>query len=115
MSFALAVPLAGDGWGMHDGGGWWVLAAVVMMLFMGGMMWMMMRGMGGSSSRDSSAPPDSLARRESPMDTLDRRLAEGEISTEEYRERREALVDGAAEPSGDPEEERLVRSGGWAR
>ena len=115
MNFALALPLADDGWGMHDGGGgWWVLGVAAMMLFMGGMMWMMMRGMGGGSSPDSPAQPDGPARRERPMDTLERRLAEGDISIEEYRERREALLDGGAAPSGDAEEERLAapRSGG---
>ena len=114
MNIALTVPLA-DSWGMHGSGGWWLLAAIPMMLFMGAMMWMMMRGMmGGSASPDSSAPSDRLVRRENPMQTLERRFAEGEISIEEYRARREALVDGAAESSGDEDDERLAapRSGG---
>ena len=114
MNIALAVPLADDGWGMHGGGGWWILAAVVMMLFMGAMMWMMMRGMGGSSSSHSSASPDGFDRPESPLDTLERRLAEGEISIQEYRERRDALLDGAAEigdAEEEEEEERLASSG----
>jgi putative membrane protein len=114
MTIALTVPLA-DNWGMHGNGGWWLLAAIPMMLFMGAMMWMMMRGMmGGSSSPDSSAPSDELVSRETPMQTLERRFAEGEISIEEYRARREALIDAAAEPSGDEDDERLAapRSGG---
>jgi uncharacterized membrane protein len=94
---------------MHDiGTGWWVVMIPMMLLFMGAMMWMMMRGMGGSSSRDSSAPRDSFVSRDNPIETLERRLAEGEISIEEYRERREALVDGSAERSGDDEEEQLT-------
>ena len=104
------IPLA-DGWGMHNGSGWWVLGAALMMLFMGAMMWMMMRGMGGGSSRDPSAPGRRLATRESPLETLARRFAEGEISIEEYRARREALVEGNAQPSADHDEEQLTAPG----
>jgi putative membrane protein len=114
MNIALTVPLA-DSWGMHGGGGWWLLAAIPMMLFMGAMMWMMMRGMmGGGSSPDSSAPSDTSVTSETPMQILERRFAEGEISIEEYRARREALVDGAAFPSGDEDDDLLAapRSGG---
>ena len=96
------IPMA-EGWGMHNGGGWWVLGAALMMLFMGAMMWMMMRGMGGGGSRDSST--------ESPLDTLKRRFAEGEISIEDYRARREALVDPSAQTSADPDEEQLTAPG----
>ena len=114
MNIALTVPLA-DSWGMHGDGGWWLLAAIPMMLFMGAMMWMMMRGMmGGGSSPDSSAPPDTSVTSETPLQILERRFAEGEISIEEYRARREALVDGAAFPSGHEDDERLAapRAGG---
>ena len=113
MNISLTTPLA-DNWGMHGNGGWWLLAAIPMMLFMGAMMWMMMRGMmGGSSSSDSSASSDTSARRETPLEILERRFAEGEISIEEYRGRREAL-DGAAEPRGDEDEQQLAgpRTGG---
>ena len=117
MNIALTVLLAdnSDNWNMHDiGTGWWFVMIPVMVLFMGGMMWMMRRGMGGSSSSDSSAPGDRFVSRDSPMEALERHLAEGEISIEEYRARREALVDGTAQPSGDYDEERLAapRSGG---
>ena len=102
---ALAVPLAD----MHDiGAGWWIVMIPMMVLFMGAMMWMMMRGMGGSSSGDSSEPRDRFVSSDSPMETLERRLAEGDISIEEYRERRGALVDGSAEPSGNDHEEQLT-------
>ena len=108
MNIALTAPLA-DSWGMHGSGGWWLLAAIPMMLFMGAMMWMMVRGMmGGGSSPDSSARSDTPVISETPLQILERRLAEGEISIEEYRARREALVDGTAEPSGDEDELRLV-------
>ena len=111
LSVALTVPLAdnSDNWSMHDiGTGWWIVMIPMMVLFMGAMMWMMMRGMGGGSARDSSAPSDTFVSGDSPIETLERRLAEGQISIEEYRERREALVDGSAEPSGDDHEEQLT-------
>ena len=114
MNIALTVPLA-DSWGMHGDGGWWLLAAIPMMLFMGAMMWMMMRGMmGGGSSPDSSAPSGTSVTSETPLQILERRFAEGEISIEEYRARREALVDIAAFPRGDEADDRLAapRSGG---
>ena len=109
MNITLTLPLA-DNWGMH-GSGWWLLAAIPMMLLMGTMMWMMMRGMGGSSSRDASAPPDRSATRESPLETLERRLAEGELSIDEYRARREVLVDGNAQPSAQHDGELLTAPG----
>ena len=109
MNIALTVPLA-DSYGMHNGG-WWLLAAIPMMLFMGAMMWMMMRGMmGGGSSPDSSARSDTSASRETPLEILERRFANGEISVEEYRERRETLVGAAAEPSGVDDEQQLAAS-----
>ena len=95
MRIAQTIPLA-DSWGMHGGGGWWILGAGMMMLFMGGMMWMMMRGMGGGSSRGSS-PPESPGSTKSPVDILERRFAEGEISLEDYHARRKALVEGSAD------------------
>ena len=114
MEIALTVPVA-DNWSMHGNGGWWLLAAIPMMLFMGAMMWMMMRGMmGGSSSPNPSAPSNTSVSSETPIEILERRFAEGEISIEEYRARREALADGATERSGDEGDERLTapRSGG---
>ena len=90
---------------MH-GSSWWLFAAIPMMLFMAAMMWMMMRGMmGAGSSPDSSERTDTSTSKETPLETLDRRFAEGEISIEEHRLRRDALVSGAGEPSGDEHEQ----------
>ena len=103
--------LMADSWGMHDGDvgtGWWIIGVPFMLLMMGGMMWMMMRGMGGSSS----PPSESSGSTESPVDILERRFAEGEISIEEYRARREALLDGTAEPSADDAEQLLTAARG---
>jgi putative membrane protein len=98
MDFAQIIPLA-DSWGMHGdiGAGWLIVMAPLMLLMMGGMMWMMMRGMGGGSSPPSDTPGTT----ESPVEILERRFAEGEISIEEYRVRRDALVDGTPNESGD--------------
>lgn len=110
MNLAQTIPLA-DGWGMHDGsGGWWILGAAVMMLFMGGMMWMMMRGMGGSSP-GSSSPPERPAIKESPVEILARRFAEGEISPEDYRARREMLVNKNTESDGAHKDQALTATG----
>ena len=97
-----------DGFGMHDGDagiGWLIVMVPLMLLMMGGMMWMMMRGMGGGS-----APSESSGTTESPVDILERRFAEGEISIEEYRARREALVNGIANESGERDEQPLTAS-----
>lgn len=110
MNFAMTV--LADTWNGHHMSGWWFLLMVPMMVFMGGMMWMMMRGMmGRGSSSDSCDTPASVVGKENPMDALERRLAEGEISIEDYRARRDALIDGAAKPSGDEDAERLVAPG----
>jgi putative membrane protein len=111
VNAAQIVPLA-DGWGMHgSGSGWWIIGAAVMMLCMGGMMWMMMRGMGGGSSPASSAPPERPAIKESPVEILERRFAEGEISAEDYRARREMLVDVTAESNGAHKDQALTAIG----
>jgi putative membrane protein len=110
VNIAQIVPLAG-GWGMHGGGGWWILGAAVMMLCMGGMMWMMMRGMGGGSSPSSPAPPQRPAIKESPLEILERRFAEGEISAEDYQVRRHVLLNGTDESNCVQEDEALIATG----
>jgi putative membrane protein len=107
VNVAQTTPIA-DSWGMHGSGGWWILGAVVMMVFMGGMMWMMMRGMGGGSSQSSSMPSESPGTTPSALEILERRFAQGEISSEEYRERREVLANGGAESNGAVKKERLT-------
>ena len=108
MDITAIIPLA-DSSGMHDGdigAGWLIVMVPLMLLMMGGMMWMMMRGMGGSSS----PPSESAGTTESPVDILERRFAEGEISIEEYRARREALVNGIANENGERDEQPLTAS-----
>jgi putative membrane protein len=85
--FALAIPLA-DSWGMHGdvGWGWMVLMMVLMVLFWAavifGIVWLVRGGFDGGRG----------GRRESPSEILDRRFAEGDITAEEYRVRREVVV-----------------------
>ena len=100
--------LFADSFGINGDGGWWIVMVPLMVLFMGGMMWMMMRGMGGGSSPSSSAPGETPAIRESPSEILERRFAESEISIEEYRARREVLVNGSASPSRDHDEQPIT-------
>jgi putative membrane protein len=84
--YSTAVILADQG-GMMDGfgGGWWIPMIVGMILFWGlvivGIVWLVRGGLG---PRDDS-------RRMSPSDLLERRLAEGDLTVEEYRERRASL------------------------
>jgi putative membrane protein len=111
VNIAQILPLA-DGWGMHgSGSGWWIVGAALMMLVMGGMMWMMMRGMGNGSSPASSAPPETPASKQSPVEILERRFAEGEISADDYRARREMLVGRTVESGGAHEDQALTAIG----
>lgn len=90
MNVALAVPLA-DSWGMHGdvGAGWWVFMMVVMLLFWGaiiaGIVWLIRGAAWGHSV------PERPVSKETPIEILDRRFAEGEISEEDYLARREVL------------------------
>lgn len=84
---AAALLLADSEWG-HMDGGWWVAMVVGMVLFWSlvvvGLVWLAReltgRGRGG------------LKFRQDPLELLDRRLAEGTISPEDYRERRAILT-----------------------
>lgn len=64
-------------WGMHFG--WWIIWILVIV----GVVWAINRTQQGSSS--------SRPQREAPLETLKRRYAEGELSTEEYEERKKRL------------------------
>jgi putative membrane protein len=89
-----------DTW-MHSGWGWgWmILMMVLMVLFWGGVVfgivWLIRSTVGGPG-RGS----------ESPLAVLERRFAEGAISVEEYRARREVL-DARAGSNGARKEEPL--------
>lgn len=90
MSIAQTIPLA-DTW-MHGGWGWgWMtLMMIVMLLFWGaiivGIVWLIH----GAASTPWARERD--VSKETPVEILDRRFAEGEISEEDYRGRREILA-----------------------
>jgi len=84
--FTVAVMIFAHSMVAHDDG-WWILMTVGMALFWGlvilGLVWLVreLAGRGGRLSRD----PETL-------ELLDRRLADGTISPEDYRERRAILT-----------------------
>lgn len=90
-ALALLADFGSDGH-MDWDNGWWILMAVGMVLFWGVVIFAVVWGareLGSSRKTERSSQPDAMA-------TLDNRLAAGEISPEEYRERRAVLRD---EPS----------------
>ena len=81
--------IAQDGDHMDWNSGWWVVMMIGMVLFWAlvafGIVWLVHSLQGGAGSR-RHGEPDAL-------ELLDRRLAEGAISVEEYEQRRRVLVD----------------------
>ena len=88
--------LADSGFGDHMdnwGAGWWILMMVMMVAFWGlvilGVVWLV-RSLGSA---------DRHHRGTNAIEVLDSRLAHGEISPDEYRERR-SVLEGDQGPSG---------------
>lgn len=101
MNIAQITPLVADTWGMHGdaGWGWMALMMTLMVLFWAavifGIVWLI-RGV----ARGGRPPNgETLAGRETPVQILERRFAEGALTVEDYRARREVLVNGSAEPN----------------
>ena len=96
VALAGVLPLA-DTWGMHGdvGWGWMVLMMAVMVLFWGavifGIVWLIRSVAGGGSTPSGRTSAD----RESAVQILERRFAEGALTLEDYRARRDVLVAGA--------------------
>ena len=67
-------------WGMH--GGWWIGGLILLIIFV----WAVRR----RSQTIQTGPPPSKSGK-SALDVLKRRYAEGEISTEEFEERKRNL------------------------
>lgn len=65
-------------------GGWGWLAIVAMVAMMGGMGWMMWSMVRRPKQEDATATED-------PVELLRRRYAAGELSTDEFRERLQAI------------------------
>ncbi len=75
-------------WGFHDGMGWWMLfGGMGMMVFwaiiIGLVVWGVTRVAGGRERRGEQ--------RHSPIDIVERRLARGEISMDEFEDLKRAL------------------------
>lgn len=87
---AYALVLADVDWD-HMDGGWGVLMLLTMLIFVGlviaVVVWLARGGAQG--------PPS--ARQLTALEVLERRLAEGSLTVEEYRERREALRESGAD------------------
>jgi putative membrane protein len=81
----VALPLADHDW---DPGPWFLLVPLLWIAVIATVVWLFC----GRGRRGWGRPRGGV----SPTEILDRRFAEGEISAEEYRDRRKALADGAA-------------------
>lgn len=84
----VSLPLANMGWGNHMsdwGAGWWILMAFLMVAFWGlvivGIVWLVRSLTATSHGHGASTA----------IEVLEHRLANGEISPEEYRGRRDTL------------------------
>ena len=89
-----------DAWGMHGdvGTGWWIVMMLGMVLFWGAValliVWLARGGLESRASESVTA-----------TDILARRFAEGEITAEDYRVRREVLSDRVSATENLAEEE----------
>lgn len=70
----------------HMGAGWGLLVVVAMVVMMGGMGWMMWSMMRGTRSNAGGSSED-------PVEVLKTRYARGELTTEEFQERRRTIED----------------------
>ena len=81
----------GNGYGMH-GGGWW-LFAIFLLVGLGLLVYVAVRFLGPSRTRDDAKPSTAAEgpARSTARGILDERLALGELSVTEYRDRLETL------------------------
>ena len=89
LSASLSLHLFADTWGMHEGDvgvGWMIVMMLGMVLFWGlvvvGVVWLLREAIAHSRHGQGADP----------LAILDRRLAEGEISVEEYEQRKKTLI-----------------------
>ena len=77
-------------WWAHDGWNWWtwVMMSLGMVAFWGLVIWGIVALVRGGSSGSQQAEEETSR----PLDILQRRLARGEISVEEYEDLRHALI-----------------------
>lgn len=85
----------GDSGHMDWGNGWWIVMLLFWVAVIAGVVWLMVwRARGGTRGVGASTHDQTGA-----LDLLDRRLAEGQISVEEYEERRRVLSSGTGTAS----------------
>jgi putative membrane protein len=77
----------------HDGPGWWIVFVPLFWILVISGLVLLLR------SRGPWGRPAGDGHRESALDVLDRRYAEGAIGADEYRERRSVLAGHRARPS----------------
>jgi putative membrane protein len=81
--------------GDHMDGGWgWAMAALMILVVLAvvALVVWLVRSNSGSHAHIQASPASTGAGSESPMQILDRRLAEGEITPDEYHERAAILA-----------------------
>ena len=69
----------------HDGPGWWIVFPLLWILVVVGGIVLLLR------ARGTWGPPRFAGHRETALEVLERRYAQGEIGLDEYRERRAVL------------------------
>ena len=81
-----------DAWGMHGdyGAGWMIVMMIGMVIFWGAIVLAVVWLIRGGAERATQT------QEATPLEILDRRFAEGQMSVEEYRERRAELAGGKA-------------------
>ena len=84
-------------WYMHGAGwGWWILMSIGMVAFWAGVIYLAVWLVRGAPWTRGEPPADTP--NGTPLELLQHRLAAGEISVEEYDERRAALEPDPREP-----------------
>ncbi|WP_207219131.1 SHOCT domain-containing protein [Pengzhenrongella frigida] len=83
--------------GWYEGGmgaGMWLFMGLFWIALIALIIWLVIRLLPshGESGTTTASPPPASAMQESPMDILDRRLAQGEIDLDTYQAHRAALI-----------------------
>lgn len=81
-----------SGWHHHDvGPGWWLLMAIMMLVFWGGLAWLIVTVIRNGAHAHPPSGVGPQGERPDPEQILHERFARGEIDTEEYYQRIDAL------------------------
>lgn len=95
-AFVVAQDSGWDDGHMDWDDGWWIVMMIGMLLFLAlvvvGIVWLVHSLQGGPGPRGAGEP--------TPLEILDRRLAAGEISVEEYEQRRQVLLGSSGKQGG---------------